>query len=91
MNKAQNLSVLVRFGRGVSSLSLSESIFITGWVLATADGTSVVCGMFLDSIFMPGITAKIIVVVVIPVLSMMVVMEVGPVVAMVVLPWVSPL
>jgi hypothetical protein len=47
-------------------------------------GTSVVCGMFHDSIFMPGTTVEMIVVLVVPVLSMMVVMEVSPVVVMVV-------
>jgi hypothetical protein len=39
---------------------------------------------FLDSIFMPGTTVEVIVVVVVPVLSTTVVMEVGPVVVMVV-------
>jgi hypothetical protein len=72
------------FGSGTISLSLSELMLITGCLLATAGGTTVVCGMFRDSIFMPGTTIEMIVVVVAPVLSMMVVMEVGQVVLMVV-------
>jgi hypothetical protein len=48
-------------------------------VLAAAAGVS-----FLDSIFLPGTTVEIIVVMVVPVLSMIVIMEVGPVVVMVV-------
>jgi hypothetical protein len=66
-------------GSGRSLSSLSESILITGWVLAKAAGAA-----FLDAIFMPGTTVEIIVVVVVPVFSTMVVMEVGPVVVMVV-------
>jgi hypothetical protein len=72
------------FGSGTNSSSLSESISITGCLLATAGGTSIGCGMFRDSIFMPGTTIEMIVVVVVPVLSTMVVMEVGQVVLMVV-------
>jgi hypothetical protein len=66
-------------GRVSTSSSLSKSMSITCCVLATAAGLS-----FLNSIFMPGTstTVEIIVVVVVPVLSMMLVMEVGLVVVM---------
>jgi hypothetical protein len=76
--------VLARFGSGVIiSSSLSESMLITGWVLAMAGGTYVLGAIFLDSIFMPGTTVEIIVVVVALLLSTMVVMEVGSVVVIV--------
>jgi hypothetical protein len=68
----------------MSSSSLSESILIIGCVLAMAGGTSAVDVIFLDSMFIPGTTVEIIVVVVVPVLSTMVVMEVCPVVVIVV-------
>jgi hypothetical protein len=72
--------VLARFGSGVTLSSLLDSISITGWVLATF----VVWCVFLDSIFMPSTAAEMIVVVDVPVLSIIVVLEVGPVVVMVV-------
>jgi hypothetical protein len=59
-------------------------MLITGCVLATAGGTSIVGAIFLDLIFMPSTIVEIIVVVVSPVLSMMVVMEVALVVVIVV-------
>jgi hypothetical protein len=54
-------------------------MLINGWVLDAAAGT-----VFLDSIFMPGTTVEIIVIAVVPVLSTMVMIDVGPVVVMLV-------